>query len=361
MKTSSCQTEALRLQLAARDNEAENLTQTTQVQEREIAAAKRDARTKQELIHNMEGTLHKANGTIEQQESMLKETSDKLSESQMDNITLRTTVETLRSAIKSSAEKYKEHLAELVQCQDKTVSTLKREHAAHTHSIERANLDLQRTNSELETDMSRLQREKQSADQRCLVLERLISEKEKEYKVQIKLLTDRTLEAEAQVDNSVSTQHDLKKNVAWCEEKLREMTDKYNQMTAEHSRAIEKLQSEFGIVEQENESLTNQVSMLQDRMESIRQEYDKENEKLMVELDQKMQHAKIECEELKVLKSSEMLKAKEARTMLEKAVALHQSTIDGMKTDFKTTCIELENQVSDERNISQVSSSKMSA
>ena len=303
----------------------------------------------------MEDAYHRAREQIDQKEKTLKETSNKLSDSQIDNKTLKTSAETLRSAMKSMAEKHKEALAELARDQDKVISALKRENAVHIQAIEKTSSDLQRANFSLETETSKLEREKQSLEQRCLALDKLISEIKLDYNEQIKLLTDRTLNAEARAENSVSDQHDLKKKVGWFEDKLREQTDINNQMTVEHSRTTEKLQNEFSIVDRENESLKNQVSMLQDRMELIRQQYEKEKEKMMLEVKQKIQCTELECEELKVSRSGEIVKAKEARAQFEKAVALHHSTIEKMKTESKTMRMELESQLSDERNISQVS------
>jgi hypothetical protein len=126
-------------------------------------------------------------------------------------------------------------------------------------------------------------------------------------------------------------------------------------MKDKHEKTAEQLKKELLITGQENESLSIQIPTLRHQIETTRLECRKEMEKIKTEAERKIREAEVECEAIRVSKSNDQLKAKESRTAFEKAVALHQTLTEQMKSDAANMRMELEKIISDERSVNQVS------
>lgn len=354
VKHSSTLMESLQQQLASRDSEVNDLMENNRTLDREIAAANCEARMKHEMIVDLNDSLHREKAERERLTKALKETKDTLADSQVVNETLKSTVEALKANLQTAAEQYKDNLATFAQGQDKLLSSLKQEHSCQQRRLEKAIAELQRVNSSLETERSKLQRDAQCSKQRCIAMEKAIAEKEKMYHGQIKTLSGRAIDAEAQLNASISDQKDLKTKLLLLEDQLRESNDANREMTTMYNKMTEKLRLELLSAKRANESVTLQCQQLQNDLEETKRQCKVEQEKMMKETKQQIELAKLECESLCVARSAEQLKAKEAKILCEKAASLHQSTVEQMKMDENTARLELEKTISDERNVSQV-------
>jgi hypothetical protein len=326
-----------------------------QARERETNAATREARVTKELVSRLEEQAHRAKVRNDQLEAGLKETRNKFEDSQVSNKTLTTTVESLRSELKMSLEKHKEDLSSFTKGQNKILSTLKQKHTSDVHTLEKTVANLQRVNSTLESERSRCQREKQSADQRCLALEKLYTSRENEHQSQIRDLTDRANAAELQSDISLSAQQELRRKVSALEGKLLEAQEAAKEMTSKSNKTIEKFQIDLNNARQENELLSIQIPKLRNQLEHMQLDCRKEKENGKLEVQQRLQQAQVEVEAMRIAQSNHQIMAKEAQQLHEKAVALHQSTIDQMKLESKSMHLQFEKVISDERGVSQVS------
>lgn len=328
------------------------------LEEREHAAAKRNASVKHELAESLEAALHQTKSEYVQLEKALKETKDTLDNNQVDKKMLTTSVESLRSELTNTSEKYKEDLSLLTQCQNRALSTLKQEHFAQIHSLEKAIANLQYTNKRLENEFSKSQRDRQSSYQRCLALEKLFDDKNKDYLVQINALTNRALDAEAQLDTSLLEKQELKRSLDEAEGKLNQLKDSNKDMAYEHEKAIQIAQVKLHDTMQENEDFVSQLSALQNALDTTQRDCRQEREKMMAEVKRQLQEAQVQVETMKVSRSSQQTKAKEARISYEKAVTLHEATVQQMKSEAKDVRDELEKTIADERAISQVRSTQ---
>lgn len=350
VKQSTTQTEVLQQQLTSRNNEVDVLGEKNRVLDRELAAATRDATTKQDIIASLEEALHREKRQSEQYQKALNESNDKLAESRIENKTLSATVERLRSELKATVEDHKGKLVEFTQQQTKLLSSLKHEHADLEKTITR----LQRVNSELEIERTKLSKDKQCSLQRGVVLEKLLADKTAEHEGQMKVITSRVHDAEAQLDTCLIEKQALAKQLECVEEQLKEVRDLAKELELSKTKIAEKLRGELLFAKQDNEHVANRMSKLQNDLETARRLFENEKEKMKDEVKHKIEEARMECESLKVLRSKEQLKAKESRAAYEKSVALHQATVERMKIEANDVRLELEKTISDERNISQV-------
>ena len=90
-------------------------------------------------------------------------------------------------------------------------------------------------------------------------------------------------------------------------------------------------------------------------METTRLECRNEMEKIKTDTERKIREAEVECEAMRVSKLNDQLKAKESRIAFEKAVELHQTSIEKMKSETTNMRMELEKIISDERSVNEVS------
>lgn len=207
----------------------------------------------------------------------------------------------------------------------------------------------------MENERTRLQREKHSSDQRLLSMETLFANKENEHQVQVKKLMNRAFDAEAQLDASLSAQQDFKREIELQTSKLLELQASNKEMDDAHSKAIDKLQNELLCAKREHDNSAVQISMLESKLETTRRECQEEKEKMMVEVEKKIQETQIENEAIKASRSNDQRIAKEAQSSYDKAISLHQSTIDRMKIESKDVRMELEKLICEERSVNQVS------
>ena len=331
-----------------------NLTEASHVQEREKAAAQRDARMKKELAASLEETLRQVRNESEQLSKRLKDTKDKLAESQINNKTLESTIVSLRSELKSAADKHKETLTIFTNGQDKLLLTLKQEHASKIHSLEKTADEFRRLNSDLENDRAKLERDKHTSDKRSAALEKLLSSKQQELKAHMKSLTDRTLDAETRLDSSLSAQFDLKRKIDQLEESLREIQEANKTLIIHHNKEVGCMQTDLANAQQSNKEMFNRVTELQNQRREAEREYKKEKEKLMLKVEQQIRDAQVELKAILVSRSNAEQKAKGARQAYETAVKLHETTVEQLQRDSKDVRVQLERVISEERTVSQV-------
>eukprot|EP00804_Cyclotella_cryptica_P008454 CCRYP_003960-RA/>CCRYP_003960-RA protein AED:0.09 eAED:0.02 QI:0/0/0/1/1/1/4/0/674 len=353
IKHSSSHIESLHNQLMTRQSEVDRLIEQCQLQERENHIAKRDARVNQETAARLREDLHREKQHLEQVEGALEEARNKIDDRQVSDISNTATVESLRSEIKRISKKHNETLSEFTQAQKRMLSAINQQHTTKVHSLEKAVTELQRAKAILENEHSRCLREKQSSDQRYYACEQQCNNKENEHKRQIQLLMDRANDAEVKLDTSLSAQQDLKREVASLEAKILEMHCAIKEMNGKHDKTTEQLKTELLNATKENEYMSIQIPTLRNQIETARLECRKEIEKIKSETERKLKEAEVECEALRVSKSNDQLKAKESRTAFEKAVVLHQTVIEQMKSEAKTVRIDLEKVISDERSASE--------
>lgn len=347
--------EALACQLSLRNSEVDDLSEKYRVLERERNAAKRDAKAKEELVSSLGDTLHREKGQAELFRKELKETNERLAESLVQNKTLLETVASLRSELKSTVEAHKSNLADFTQSQTKLLSSLKQEHTDKIAAFEKNAADDQCAIASLEHERSVLGREKQSSEKRTLNLEKHLSDREVEHQRQIKALSNRVLDAEAQLDACLSEKLAFKRHISKVEEQLSEAMQANREMELNHNKVAEKLQGQLTSTKQDNEAISNHNQRLQSEIESLRREVNYEKDNMRSEVERQIQDAQVECESLRVSRANEQIKAKQSHDALEKAVNLHKSTVEELRLESNEVRAELEKTISDERNISQVS------
>jgi chromosome segregation ATPase len=206
----------------------------------------------------------------------------------------------------------------------------------------------------LENEQAKLAREKQSSDQMCVALQKLFADKENEHQMQVKVLTERALDAEAQLDAGLSLQQELKRRVVELEEQVRELNDDKKERITKHQNAMEKMQDNLVKSSREKEALVDQISILQNQMETAQQNFIKERDKMLSEVEQRVHNAELKGEAMEVSRANEQLKAKEAVASYKKVVELHQTTVERMKSEAKDKRIELEKLINEEHCVSQV-------
>lgn len=347
--------ESLHDLVMTRQSEVDKLMEQSQEQQRENQIVKRKARVNEEMASKLQEDLQREKQRSERLEEALKEAMNKLDDSQVSGICNTATVESLRSEIKQMSKKHNETLSGLNNVQNNLLSTINQQHASQVNSLEKTVANLQRANLTLENERSRCLREKQSSDQRYYSLEQLCNNKENEYKGQIQLLLDRANNTEVQLDISLTAQQDLKREVVSLKEKLFEMQSTIKEMKSTHEKQTEQLKKELLNTGQENESLSIQIPTLRNQMETTRLECRHEMEKIKTDTERKIREAEVECEAMRVSKLNDQLKAKESRIAFEKAVELHQTSIEKMKSETTNMRMELEKIISDERSVNQVS------
>lgn len=323
--------------------------------DRECSAANREARIIQEMVVDLKDKLHREKEECDRNKKVLHETKANLAEQKVTNETLKSTVEALNKELQTAAEQYKNDLATFAKGQDGLLNQMKQEHAGQRRNLEKAIADLQRANASLENERSKLQRDAQTFKQRCLALEKSNAEKESEHQETIKVLTGRALDAEALLDATLFDQKDLKANVLSLEERLRENDNAKEEMRSVYNKTTAKIRDELVSAKRENDSFSVHCQQLQNELEETRRQIKVEKEKMMSDAKQQIADAKLECESMRVSRSAEQLKAKEAKTLHDKAVSLHESTVEQMKMDANDARLLLEKTISDERNVSQAS------
>lgn len=354
IKHSSSQLETMNGRLKARNEEMYALEERCKTLETETAASARDSRSKQEYIVSLEEIMYKEKLKSDQLEKMLKETKEQLEDGRVSYHSLQSTTESLRFELKATVDKHKANLMQLTQKQDTLLSKLKQEHAAQIYTLDKTVTSLQRANSTLENEQAKLAREKQSSDQMCVALQKLFADKENEHQMQVKVLTERALDAEAQLDAGLSLQQELKRRVVELEEQVRELNDDKKERITKHQNAMEKMQDNLVKSSREKEALVDQISILQNQMETAQQNFIKERDKMMSEVEQRVHNAELKGEAMEVSRANEQLKAKEAVASYKKVVELHQTTVERMKSEAKDKRIELEKLINEERCVSQV-------
>ena len=342
-------------QLASKQNEIDNLSEKYKQLQRETHLSKRDAKSNADAVIALQESMRQTKFRNEQLESSLKDTRNQLDDNQISNHSLKTKNDCLQSEIKSMVEQHKEHISTWTKGQDAVVSAMKQQYAAEAQTQEKLVDNLRRANSVLENERSRCQRDQQSLEIRCSALEKTLVIRDKEQNERFKELLHRSAKSDEQLDTSRSLEKELKRKVAIMEGKLATLHDTAKGMEAQHVKAVDGLQKELVSLKQENESLSSQLEYVKGEMENASQEFSKNKQTMQLAMEHKVKVSEIECEALRMSKASEQLKTKDSEGLHEKQILMYTTLLEQTKAEKKESRIELERTISDEREISQVS------
>lgn len=345
---SSSEIEDLRATLLSKQNEVERLDEERRNMERDLFSVRRDAKACADFTNRLKELLRQDESQRDELLQKEKELREELCKSDVKQHKLQSKCDFFEKELDATAISHRENISTI----SSNLAKLEDQHAVEIQSKDNVIDKLRRAISHMENENSRIQREKQSLEQRCLSLTSLLDSIGNDHQIKFTETFNRANDAENRLERSTKEMRDLKKLIVQLETKIQTLQGEAGDKEAMMNRVQSRLKDELKTIVQQNDAHSSQVDSLKEDAKQAQKAHEKATHALQQETEERIREAEKKCENLAAISKVYQLKAKEGEELLEKQSLLHQTLLDEMVTEKKEQREEMEKVIRNEREVS---------
>jgi predicted nucleic acid-binding Zn-ribbon protein len=345
---SASEMEALRATLLLKQQEVERLDGERRGMERELCSVRRDAKASNETANRLRELNRQHELQCDEMQHKAKELSEELCKSHLEQHKLQSKCDFLEKEMDAMTKSHKEDVSSITS----TFSKIEEQHVIEAQSKETIIDKLRRTLSQMESDNSSIQREKQSLDQRCLSLTSLLDSIRKDHQTSFQEILHRAIDTENQLERRTKEVEVLKKTVVQLEARVQIIQTKVGAKEATLMNDQSSLQDELTTKARQNEALSKQVERLREEAKQVQQAHTKAVVDLQQETQDRIRLAEMECEKMRALIKGHQLNAKRSEDLQEKQSLMYQALLDEMAAQKNDQREQMETVIQSERDVS---------
>lgn len=345
---SSSEIEELRATLEMKRSEVERLDGERREMERELCSVRRDAKVCKESADRLRELDRQRELQYDELQQKMKDLSEELCKSDLKNHKLEAKSDFLEKEMEAMEKSHKEDFSSITN----KFSKMKGQHAIAVEAKEVIIEKLRRTISQLETDNSNNQREKQSLKLRCSSLAGSLDAIQKENETSFQETLYRATDAENQLERKLNEVKDLKTTVVQLEARLQtalsDAADKETRLIKIQSN----LQDELNAKMQQMDTLSSQVVRLKEESKQMQRSHEKAANDLQKDTENRIRTAEMEVEKLRALSKGYQVDAKRSGDLQEKQSLMYQTLLDEMAAEKSELKDQMQTMVRSERDVS---------
>ncbi len=345
---SASEIDELRATLELKQSEEERLDGERREMERQLCSVRRDAKVSKEAADRLKELDRQHELQRDELQQKVKDLSEELCKSDLKNHKLETKSDFLEKEMEAMAKSHKEDFSSITN----KFSKMKGQHAMAVEAKEVIIEKLRRTISQLETDSSHNQREKQSLNQRCSSLASSLETIQKENETSFQEILYRATDAENQLERKLDEVKDLKTTVVQLEARLQTTLSDAADTETRFTKIQSKLQDELSAKMQQMDTLSSQLVRLKEESKQMQHSHDKAVDDLQQDTENRIRTAEMEVEKLRALSKGYQLDAKRSGDLQEKQSLMYQTLLDEMAAEKKEQKDQMQTLIRSERDVS---------